>query len=324
MITRSQLLMGAVAGAFALGGTASAQDSYPERPVTIVVPYGPGGGVGINTRALAPHLAEALGVEVVVEHRTGAGGVVGHTYGAVADPDGYTLTMVSPGIVAAPLLVDGVEFSPDSYDYIGQVTFVPNLLAVASDAQWESVDELVAYMQEHPGEVSAGATNGWPSSDVALAVFAAQAGVEPLMVTGMSGGAEKLAGVLGGTLDIVMGNINELLPQHEAGTVRILAAAALERSPLLPDVPTFREEGYNVTTGVWRTLAAPAGTPQEILDTVNAALQEALASEALADDFEQAALTIDYLPPDETRELVMEQYDDLSQIFSELGLNVQD
>lgn len=311
-----------VAGTMSL--PALGQDDYPNRPITIIVPYGAGGGVSINARALAPHLAEALGQEVTVENRTGAGGVTGHTIGATAEPDGYTLTMVSPGIVAAPLLIEGVQFTPEDFAYIGQVTFVPNFLAVNADSPYETLDDLVTYMQENPGDLAVGRTNGWPSSDVAMAAFLNAADVEANVITGQQGGADKLSGVLGGHLDILMGNINEVLPQAEAGELRVLAAAALQRSPELPDVPTFTELGYPVTTGVWRTLAAPQGTPQEILDTLNTALQEALEMPALAEDFEQAALTIDYLSPEETQDLVLTQYEDLSQMFSDMGMNVQD
>lgn len=312
-----------LAVAMAAGGNAFAQDNYPDRPITLIVPYGPGGGVSINARALTPYLGKALGQDVVVVNRTGAGGVTGHTIGAMAKPDGYTLTMVSPGIVAAPLLIKGVRFSPKSFRYIGQVTFVPNLLAVRADSPYKTLADLVQAMKKNPGKIAIGRANGWPSDDVAEAVFLARANVKAKVITGMSGGAEKDKDLLGGQLGFVIGNINELLPLYKAGKVRILAAAAPKRSPLLPQVPTFKEQGYDVTIGVWRTLAAPAGTPQKIVDTLNSALQKALKNPALKKDFKRKALTVDYLGPKQTRQRVMSDYQELSQIFTKMGIDVQ-
>jgi len=297
---------------------------YPSRPVTIVVPYGPGGGVGINTRALAPHLEKALGQKVLVVHRTGAGGVTGHTIGAFAKPDGYTLTMVSTGIAAAPWLVPGVKFTPEDYAYIGQVSFVPNFLIVAKDSPYKTVSDLVAAMKKAPGEFPAGMTNGWPSSTIAQVMFLDQAGVEAKVVPGFKGGASKMAALLGHHISFSFNNVNEVLPQvGEGGKIRVLAACALERSPFLPDVPTFKELGMNVTLGVWRTLAAPKDTPQEILDTLNAALVKALNTPELKADFKKVGLTVDYLNPQDTRELVMQQYQDLGRLFTKLGINVK-
>lgn len=325
MFTRRSVMtgiLGLAAAPLLMAGAVSAQD-YPTRPVTIIVPYGPGGGVDINTRSLAPHLGEALGQEVVVENRTGGGGVTGHTMGAKARADGYTLTMVSPGIVNAPWLVEGVGFTPEEYAYIGQVTFVPNFLIVNADSPYQTVDDLLDAMKDNPGDIAAGQVNGWPSSAVAQAVFLARADVDAKMVPGYGGGADKMTGILGNHIDFAFVNVNEALPQAEAGKIRVLAAAADERSPYFPDVPTFNELGHDVSVGVWRTLAAPAGTPQEILDKLNAALQEALASPELKEDFEKVALTIDYLSPEATEEKVMSEYKSLGELFTTMGMNVK-
>lgn len=303
-------------------GMASAQSDYPNRTVRIIVPYGPGGGVDINTRALAPYLQKYLGVNVVVENHSGSGGITGHTLGAFAKPDGYTLTMVSPGIDAAPLLVKGVTFTPYDYEYIGQVTFVPNFLIVSAKSQFQTLDDLVSYAKAHPDEVTTGMDNGWPSSNVANAVFQGAAGIKVREITGYEGGASRLAAILGGHLDYSFHNVNEVLPHYKAGDVRVLAAAALKRSPLMPDVPTFQEQGYDVTVGVWRTLAAPKGTPQAIIDKVNAALQKALADPQLKQDFDKAGLTVDYLSPSDTRDLVLKQYQQWGKLFQQMGIAV--
>ena len=162
---------------FSAALSAAAQD-YPSRPVTIIVPYGAGGGVSINAMQLAPYLEKALKQKVLVEHRAGAGGVTGTTVGAYAKPDGYTLTMVSSGIAYAPWLTPGVKYNPDSFAYIGQVSFVPNFLAVNAASPYKTLKDLVAAMKAKPGELAVGKEQGWPSPDVALAIFSARAGVK--------------------------------------------------------------------------------------------------------------------------------------------------
>lgn len=322
-MTPIRTLLGGLAAGLLLAATAAAADDYPSRPITLVVPYGAGGGVDTNARALAPHLEKALGQKVVVENRTGAGGVKGHTMGAFARPDGYTLTFVSPGITAAPWLVEGVTFTPEDYTYVGQVSFVPNMLVVKGDSAWKTLDDLVAAMKEKPGAISSATTGGWSSKRITLAVFENAAGVESKVVSGYKGGAEWLAAVMGGHIDFAVNDVNEVLPQKGTGNIRLLAAAAFDRSPFFPEVPTFKEQGYDVTVGVWRTLAGPKGLPDDIRDTLAAALKQAMASEALKKDFEKVGLTIDYLPPQETRALVLDQYEELGQLFRKLGLAVK-
>jgi tripartite-type tricarboxylate transporter receptor subunit TctC len=151
---RRSLLLGAT-GALAMSRTARADD-YPSRPVTMIVPYGPGGGVSINARALQPYYEKTLGTRVIVENREGAGGITGYTVGAFAKPDGYTITMVSPAITASPWLVPNVRFTPEDYAFIGQVSFVPNMLVVNADSPFQTLKDLVDAMKAEPGEISTG------------------------------------------------------------------------------------------------------------------------------------------------------------------------
>ena len=301
----------------------AAAQHYPSRPVTIIVPYGAGGGVSINTMTLAPYLEKALGQKVLVEHRAGAGGVTGTTIGAFAKPDGYTLTMVSSGIAYAPWLTPGVKYNPDSFAYIGQVSFVPNFLAVNAASPYKTLKDLVAAMKAKPGQLAVGKEQGWPSPDVAFAVFSAQAGVKAKLVTGYKGGAARLAALMGNHLDFSFNNVNELLPQVGGDKVRILAASAPQRSTFIPNVPTFRELGYDVSVGVWRTLAAPKDTPKPVLDVLRKALKKALAMPGIAADFKKVGLTIDYLDADATRKLIHTEYVDAGKLFTKLGLNIK-
>ena len=322
---RRQVTIGLLLAAPALLATrgAAKADDFPSRPVMIIVPYGAGGGVSINARALAPYLEKTLGTRVLVENREGAGGITGHTAGALAKPDGYTLTMVSPAICASPWLVPNVRFTPESFAFIGQVSFVPNMLAVSADSKFQTLKDLVDAMRAAPDTLSTGMEAGWPSSSVADLVFLSKAGVKAKVVPGFKGGAEKIAAVLGGHLDFSVNNTQEVMPLYEAKRIRILAMVAPDRSPLFPDVPTFRELGYDVTTGVWRTLAAPKDTPQPVLDKLAAALKAALQLPELKDDFAKVQLTVDYLDPAAARARAMAEYDAYGKLFTTMGINVK-
>jgi len=293
---------------------------YPSRPVTIIVPFGAGGGVDVNTRALAPYLEKYLGEKIIVENRGGGGGITGHTLGAMAKPDGYTLTMVSTGICSGPWLIKGVRFSPESYEYIGQVSFIPNFLVVNVKSPWKTLQEFVDYAKSNPGKLSIPYMDGWTSSDIADAIFTHLAGIQTKVVGGFKSGAADMASVLGGHTDYSFNNTNEVLPHWKAGTIRVLAVAAPKRSSFLPDVPTLRELGYDDSVGVFRTLAAPKGTPKPILDKLSRALQAALEDPALPNDFKKVGLTVDYFGPEDARKFVMSQYEQFGELFKKMGI----
>ncbi|HET6606217.1 MAG TPA: tripartite tricarboxylate transporter substrate binding protein [Rhodopila sp.] len=318
---RRTLLQGAM-GALAVSRAAYADD-YPSRPVTMIVPYGPGGGVSINARALQPYYEKTLGTRIIVENREGAGGITGYTVGAFAKPDGYTVTMISPAITASPWLVPNVRFTPEDYAYIGQVSFVPNMLVVNADSPFKTLKDLVEAMKAKPGEISTGIEASWPSSSVCGALFLAESGCKAKVVPGFKGGAEKIAAVLGGHLDFSVNNTQEVMPLFQAKRIRVLAMAAPQRSSFFPDVPTFREQGYDLTTGVWRSIAVPKATPQPVQDKLATALRQAMSDPALKQDFEKVELTVDYLDPAATRATIMAEYAEFDKLFTKLGMNVK-
>lgn len=318
---RRTLLQSAV-GALAVSPLARADD-FPSRAVTMIVPYGPGGGVSVNARALQPYYEKALGTRIIVENRDGAGGITGYTTGAFARPDGYTITMVTPAITASPWLVPNVRFSPEDYAYIGQVSFVPNMLVVNADSPFKTLKDLVDAMKAKPDEISTGIEASWPSSSVCDALFLAESGCKARVVPGFRGGAEKVAAVLGGHLDFSCQNAQEVMSLYQAKRLLVLAMAAPERSSFFPEVPTFREQGFDITTGVWRSIAVPKTTPQPVQDKLATALKQAMSDPMLKQDFEKVQLTVDYLDPAATRSAIMSEYAEFDKLFTQLGMNVK-
>lgn len=306
--------------AICLISSASFAEDYPSHPVTIIVPFGAGGGVDVNTRALAPYFEKYLGEKVIVENRGGGGGITGHTLGAMAKPDGYTLTMVSTGICSGPWLIKGVRFNPESYEYVGQVSFIPNFLVVNIESPWKTLGEFVADAKAHPDKLSIPYMDGWTSSDIADAIFTHQAGIKTKVVPGFKSGAADMASVLGGHTDYSFNNTSEVLPHAAAGTIRVLAVAAPKRSPFLPDVPTLTELGYDDSVGVFRALAAPKGTPKPIMDKLNKALKSALEDPNLPTSFKKVGLTVDYLGSEDTKKFIMSQYEQFGDVFKKMGI----
>lgn len=301
------------------GGGDDPEAGYPTRAITIIVPFGAGGGVDINARAVAPYLEEELDVTVTVENRTGAGGLTGHTMGSTAAPDGYTLTFVSPGIIGAPLTTEGAGHGPTDFEFIGQVTEVPNFVTVRADSEWTTIGELVDYANANPGELVTG-RSGFTSKGIAGELFRHEADIEVEMTEGWEGGAELMAAIIAGDVDYIMTDSNELASRDD---LLPLCASASERSEALPDVPTCSEEGLDrVTQGVWRGLAAPQGTPEEITQVVSDALVAALDSAELQADFQTAGLTIDHLDSAAFLERVEFETGVLTEVFDELGVLV--
>ena len=165
--------------------------------------------------------------------------------------------------------------------------------------------------------------DGWTSSSIADATFTFLADIKTKVVGGFKSGSANMASVLGGHTDYSFNNTNEVLPQYQAGTVRVLAAASPTRSSFLPDVPTFSELGYDNSSGVFRALAAPKWTPQEILDKLDKALKAAMQDPALPADFKKVGLTVDYLGPEETKAFVMSQYEQLGELFKKIGIAIK-
>jgi tripartite-type tricarboxylate transporter receptor subunit TctC len=308
----------AVAAAMFTAGPSLAQ-SWPSGTVTIVVPFGAGGGVDVTARALAANLEPIVGQSVIVENRTGAGGVTGHATGAAAAPDGQTLTLVTPSIGTAPLLIDDVPVTPEDFAYIGQVSVSALIMVVSADSEYQSVDDVVEAAKADPGQMATPWMATWPTPTSATAMLVADTGIEVRQVPGFSGGAEMLQALLGGHVDFSINNVSEVLPQLEAGTMRALAVTSTERIAELPDVPTFAELGYGVEIGVWRTLAAPKETPDEIVAAIDEALREAIARPELVEDFKAIDLAVDHLGPEESTAVILDEYERMSELVSKFA-----
>ena len=267
------------AGLLPLTAALAQQGTWPERPIRIVVPYGAGGSVDAIGRTLAQELSSRLGQPVVVENRVGAGSNVGSTFVAKAPPDGYTLLLTSPGNA-----VNVTLFKQMPYDVKTELTQVavvgraPGILLVRPDFPANNVKELVAMAKKEPGKLNFGSGGPGSSEHLAGEMFKTLAGIDMTHVP-YKGGAAVINDILAGQIQVFFTNQANVIGQIKGNRVKVLGVASNQRSALVPNVPTFAEQGYpEQQVSVWWGIAAPAKTPTAILDRLNSEILAAGAS----------------------------------------------
>jgi tripartite-type tricarboxylate transporter receptor subunit TctC len=309
------------AGWLAVAGM-PAQAAYPERPITMVVPWGAGGGTDATARILASLMEERLGVPVNVVNRTGGSGVVGHSAIATAAPDGYTLGTITVEIVM--MHWQGLtDLTYEDYTPIAQYNIDPAGLQVRIDAPWDTAQELLDAIKASPGELKSSGTGQGGIWHLALAGMLQAAGIDPNAAPWVpsEGAAPGLQDLVAGGVDIVPCSVPEAQALLEAGRVKSLAVMSAERNPAFPDVPTLKEAtGLDWTTGAWRGIAGPKGMPQEVVDTLVPVLQEIHESQAFLDFMAQRGFGVVWRGPDEYREFMAQSDKAFGEVMQAVGL----
>lgn len=262
----------------ALPMTAALAQTWPARPVTLLVPFPPGGSTDMVARTLGVKLQEKLGGTFVVDNKAGAGGMIGAAAAKRATPDGYTLFVSSLGpFVIGPHLTKTAGYDPiKDFDYITIAVQAPNVLAVPAGSRFKTLAEVIAFMKANPGQMTFASAGPGTSDHLTAALFWQETGTTATHVP-YKGGAPAITDLLGGQVDTTFMNINTALPHIKAGKMRALAITSAKRSPLLPDVPTMEELGHKaVTVYSWQAVAAPKGLPADIKTKVRNAVVESL------------------------------------------------
>ncbi len=286
--SRITAIAGAALAASLHGFGAHAQSEYPNRAVTMIVPFPPGGVADITARPVAEAMGRFLKQPVVVENRAGAGGGVGMQYVARAKPDGYTVLLALSSISIIPeadkVLGRDPMYQLNQLAPIARFTADPTVLAVRADSPWKSVKDVVDAARKAPGSIPYGSSGNYGTMHVPMEMFSSAAGVKMLHVP-FTGAGPAVVALLGGQVDALSTGPSSVMGQIKGGKVRVLATWGETRHPALPDVPTLRELGYDAQFSQWTGLFVPAGTPE----TVIARLREA-AKFAVDDATFQAAL----------------------------------
>jgi tripartite-type tricarboxylate transporter receptor subunit TctC len=245
---------------------ASALAAYPEKAVTMLVPFPPGGSTDLIARMVAPKLQEKLGGSFIVDNKGGAGGTVGTAIVKRAAPDGYTLLVTSLGpLVIGPHLMKNVGYDPTKdLDYITVAVQAPNVLAVPANSPHKTLADVLAYEKAHPGKMSFASSGNGSSDHLTAELFWQQTGTSGVHVP-YKGGGPATTDLIGGQVEASFMNINTAMPHLKAGKLRALAITSTKRSPLLPDVPTLEEAGVKgVVVTSWQAFAAPKGIPADV------------------------------------------------------------
>ena len=272
----------AFAAAVLFIATSAFAQTYPNRPIRVIVPTPPGGPVDTMARLLTNSLPKQLGQSVHVENKAGAGNIIGSKLAAEAPPDGYTLQVTSAsGLIMSPMIHKNAGYSAANFAPISLIAETPQVLVVDPSLPIKSVADLIAYAKAHPGKLnySTGGIGTLPHLTAEL--FKKLAGINIVHVP-YRGGGLALTSVMKGETQLTFDTLSTSLPLVRAGKVRAIALGTKKRSASMPDVPTMVEAGFpQLTTGAWTALVAPRGTPEAIIAKVNAATNAALNSEPM-------------------------------------------
>lgn len=261
---------------------------------------------------MAKPLEKVLGVPIVVENRTGASGANAWGYVKESKPDGYTLIGTSSTIISAPI-VSKMDISYKDFVPVAQMFLDPQLVYVSIDSPINSLKELIEYEQANPGKLTWARSTPSSGDTISLAMIAEATGINQKYVS-FEGGSEVLVNILGGHVDVAVGEYSEIRPQLEAGKIKVLSVLTNERLSQLKDVPTMKESGWDVVVLRPRAVMAPAGTPDEIIQILTDALEKVYDDPEFQKVWEQEGLVAEYAPTDE----LMKIYEDMDTFLQKL------
>ncbi|MFZ5945342.1 MAG: tripartite tricarboxylate transporter substrate binding protein [Bacillota bacterium] len=291
---------------------------FPTKGITAICPWSAGGGTDAVLRGLSKATEQFLGKTITVNNTTGGGGAVGHGAGLNAKNDGYTVTMITFELVSLP--PQGlVPFTYNDFDLLMRINMDPAALTVKKDAPYNTVEEFIAYAKEHPGEISIG--NSGPGSvwHIAAGLLADKTGIDVKYVP-YDGAAPAITALVGGHIQAVSVSPAEVQGQVQAGDLKLLAVMSGERVPTFPDVPTFKELGYDITFGTWRGLAVPKGTPEEVKTILADSFKKGYDTEEFQSFAKKAGLGLAYANAADFKAFLDQNSKDVAAVMKNLGL----
>lgn len=303
--------------AFSSTAPVSAQ-SFPSKPITIVVPYA-AGATDREARKIGDLASQALGQPIVVENRDGAGGTIGAAYVANAKPDGYTLLYGAPAVVTVAPLVSKPSYKYDDLSALARASITPHLLAARADAPFKTLPELVAYAKANPGKVTFGSPGNGTAVHLAGEAFAQAAGIE-LNHIPYRGLAPAVTAAVGGFVDIVIGAPGAINAQVEGGKLRALAQFGATRVATLPNVPTLKESGVDLSLRADFGFFVPKGTPPDVVAKLEAALGKAVESDEFRQFVSTALVVPAYLPAAQYQKVVDDERAVFVRVVPKLSL----
>jgi tripartite-type tricarboxylate transporter receptor subunit TctC len=304
--------------------TLAQAQAFPSRPITIVVPYPPGGLIDLVARALQPFLQQELGVSVLAENHSGAGGNVGAEVVARAQPDGYTLLLANPSLAISPTLYKKLNYRPiEDFAYVGRYGSVGNVLVVNNNVPAKTAQELIAFAKKNPGKLNYGSPGYGTSPQLSGELFKTMSNTFIVHIP-FRGAGPATAALLGGEIEMSFDNIPPQVGNIKAGKVRALAVTSLKRNSAIPDVPTLDEiglKGYEVVS--WFGLVARAGTPRESVMRLNTALNNATRNPKLKEILESRGADVVQGTPEDFLNFVKNEIAKFAPVIKRTGVQVE-
>jgi tripartite-type tricarboxylate transporter receptor subunit TctC len=291
-----------VSALIGIPATLLAADSYPIKPVNLIIPFAPGGSNDILGRILATKLSVKLGKPVVPINKDGGGGIIGMDYAAHSEPDGYTLVTVTPTYPIVSSAYNKLPFDPDkAFTTVSRLGIGPGVLVAYPGLPVKSAGDLITLAKQKPGTLNCGASGVGSYQHVAAELFNAMADVDIVTVQ-YKGGGPAIIGVMGGYCDTHIGTLTTTASYIKSGKLRLLGVTGIKRTRMLPDAPTVSETGlpgYDAST--WWGILAPAGTPSKIVDRLNKEIKDILDTDEVKKLYLIQGAEVDHLGPDEFR-----------------------
>ena len=321
---RRALVAGLAAAGLLAGAGAHAADAWPNKPITLIVPFAPGGTTDILGRIVGQKLSEALHQPVVIDNKAGAGGTLGAGIAARAPADGNTFFLATIAHAIAPGLYKSLpyDFTKD-LDPVGLVATTPNVLIVNNALPVKNVAELIAYIKAHPGQVNYGSAGPGSTEHLAGELFRAMTDTKITHVP-YKGGAPMMADLIAGQIQMALETSPSASQHVRSGRVRALAVTGPRPSPAYPGVPTLSDagvKGYDMIT--WFALMAPHGTPDPIIERMHKELQAALAAPDVTKKFAEQGVTPGNMPPSVLEGFIRQETKKWSRIVKESGAKAE-
>lgn len=319
---RSALVLG-LAGALLSATPWAAANSYPSKPVRLIVPFPPGGSTNLVARIVVQKFSEKLGQTVLIENKGGASGMIGTAEAARAEPDGHTLLIVFDSHATNHHLYQNLKYDTfKSFDYVTLMTVAPVLLTTPKSFPPNSVPELIAYAKARPGHVTFGSSGTGTSNHLNAMTFAEMAGIQATHVPYKGGGPMGNA-LLASEINYVVATMGSMLPMVRSGRVKALAVGSKQRDPQLPNTPTVDEflPGYEANS--WLGLVAPAGLPKDVLNKVHSAMLQTLADPEVNQKLTSIGFQVVGSTPAAFLERVRRESDTMGRLIQTRGIKVE-
>jgi tripartite-type tricarboxylate transporter receptor subunit TctC len=303
---------------------AQAQQNYPNRPVRLIIPFGPGGIADITSRLVAERLGERLGQRFVIENQPGAGGVTAARSALGAPPDGYTLALLTNGTAISVPLFKSLPFDPRTdFVPVSSFAYFDFVFATNAERRYQSLAEVIAAARERPGALNIGTINVGSSQNLSAELFKSAAGVAMAIVPYRTT-PEVLVALLRNDVDLMIENFAALKSPLAEGKIRAVATSGSARSPVLPDAPTVKEAGVaGFEVNSWNGLFAPARTPPEIVSVLNAALREVLGAPDLKQRFLELGVEARASSPEEIGARLRGDIEKWTEVIARAGIQRQ-